>query len=196
MRLLLLLPSVIISFALLMMGCTTVATSGASALYNHNSIEKSMNDQYITFRCYHAIDIESNHFKNANINVATFNHTVLLSGQVPQIEQKMEAEEIVKTVEGVGQVYNWIQVEKPISHLARMKDAWITTEIKAKLIASTDLDSSQVKIVTENKRVFLMGILRPSEARAAVQAASKTAGVKEVVKLFFYLNLSKTPLES
>lgn len=176
-------------------GCTTVATSSVQAVYSHQSIQKSATDQYLTMRAYQAIDIDSDHFKNANINISTFNRVVLLSGQAPTFEQKAEAEQLVKQLEGVGRVYNLITIEKPASQWARLRDVWITAKIKAKLIISNDLDASQVKVVTENQTVFLMGILRPSEARAAVKVASKTEGVQGVVKIFSYLNLSKTPLE-
>ncbi len=188
--------SFLLTLASLLASCTTVATSGASALYNHQSIEKSVNDEYITMRSYQAIDIDSDHFKNANINVSTFNRMVLLSGQAPTAEQKMAAEELVRKIGGIDQVYNWITVEKPASQIARANDVWLTAKIKAKMLASSDLDSSQVKVVTENRRVFLMGILRPQAAKAAVNVASTTSGVEQVVKIFSYLNLSKTPLES
>lgn len=190
-----LLSAFLLTLASFQASCTTVATSSASALYNHQSIERSATDHYLTMRSYQAIDIDSDHFKNANINVSTFNRVVLLSGQAPTAEQKMEAEEIVKKIAGIDQVYNWITIEKPATQMARVNDVWLTTKIKAKLIASSELDSSQVKVVTENRRVFLIGILRPSEARAAVRAASTTSGVEQVVKLFTYLNLGKTPLE-
>ncbi len=175
-------------------GCTTVATSGVQAVYSHQSLQKSANDQYLTMRAYQAVDIESGHFKNANINISTFNNVVLLSGQAPTLSQKIEAEERVKKLEGVGQVYNVITVEKPVSQWVRLGDSWITAKIKSKLIASNDLDAAQVKVITENRTVFLMGFLRPSEARAAVKAASNTDGVQRVVRVFTYLNLSKTPL--
>jgi osmotically-inducible protein OsmY len=180
-------------------GCTSVAgsvaSSGAQALYNHHSLSKSANDQYITLRSYQAIDIDSDHFRNANINVSTFNRVVLLSGQVPDASQKVEAEQLVRKISGIEQIYNLITVEKPTSQLARLNDVWITTKVKAKLLTAADLDAAQIKVVTENSRVFLMGILRPKEARVAVAAASRTAGVHEVVKIFSYLNLSKTPAE-
>jgi len=191
--------ALLFAMAWLFNGCTSVATSvassGAQAIYNRQSISKSATDQYITMRSYQAIDIDSDHFRNANINISTFNRVVLLSGQVPTADQKIEAEQIVRKIAGSEQIYNLIKVDKPSTQLARLQDAWITTKIKAKLLASNELDSSQVKVVTENQTVFLMGILRPSEARVAVNTASKTDGVHEVVKIFSYLNLSKTPAE-
>jgi len=178
-----------------MQSCTTVASTGASAFYNHDSLEKSATDQYITMRAYQAIDIDSDQFKDANVNVATFNRIVLLSGQVPQAWQKSQAEELVKRISGIEKIYNLITVERSSSQLARLHDAWITTKVKSKLFISKDFDASLVKVVTENRTVYLMGIVRPKVARIAVDAASSTDGVVSVVKIFSYLNLSKFPNE-
>jgi len=179
----------------LLQGCTTVASSSAQALYNHHSLEKNATDVYLTLQGYRALDIDSDHFRAANINVATFNRIALLSGQALSAKQRIEAEAIVRKIEGMNQVYNWITLEKPTSLWAHLNDAWLTTKIKAQLLASNGVDASQVKVVTENRTVFLMGTLRPSEARAALTIASTTEGVQQVVKIFSYLNLSKIPLE-
>lgn len=177
-------------------GCTTVATSGAQAIYNHKSIQKSVHDQYITMRANQALDIDSDHFKNANINVSTFNNVVLLTGQVPATWQKIEAEGIVRKIAGKAEVYNWVAIGKPASQWQRIYDTWITTKIKAELIASNELDAAQVKVITENGAVFLMGVLPLSEAREAANIASRTRGVRAVVKVFSYMMISKTPISS
>ncbi len=182
------------SLLFLLSGCVSVATSGASALYNNQSIQKSTHDQYITMRAYQALDIDSDQFKNANINVATFNKVVLLSGQVPESWQKTEAEKIIRKKVGADQVYNLITVAPPATQWTRLQDAWITTKIKTKLLIARDLDATQVKVVTENGTVFLMGILKPTEADVAVNAASSTLGVEAVVKIFSYIKISKTPV--
>lgn len=184
----------IVVLLLLLQGCTTVATSGAQAIYNHKSIQKNIHDQYITMRASQALDIGSQHFKNANVNISTFNNVVLLTGQVPQSWQKIEAERIVRKIAGKAEVYNSLAINKPISHWTRLHDTWITAKIKAKLIASNDLDASQIKVITENGAVFLMGILEPSEAHVAVSTASETSGVQAVIKVFSYMKISKTPL--
>ncbi len=175
-------------------GCMSMATSSAQAVYNHQSIQKNVQDQYITMRAYQALDIDSKQFKNTNINVATLNGVVLLSGQVTKSWQKSEAERVVRKIAGVEDVYNWIQVDKPANQLSRLNDTWLTTKVKTRLIATDEVDASQIKVVTENGTVFLMGMLKPKEANAAAMAASHTPGVKQVVKIFSYIKISKTPV--
>ncbi len=181
---------------LFLAGCTDMATNvavtGAQAVYNQHSLQKQWEDQYISMQAFRALDVDDTRFKNANISIATFNNEVLLAGQTPYAWQRAMAEDRVKQIPDVKRVYNLITVSSPSSPLTRMSDAWITAKIKAKLIASSDVDATQVKVVTENGTVYLMGILLPSEAQAAVDLARTTDGVERVVKVFSYLRISRT----
>lgn len=177
---------------LMQTACLNVASTGAQAVYNHRSLQNTVNDQYITMQAYQNLNVKSHDFKNANVIVSTYNAEVLLAGQVPAAWQKEKAEQIVKTVPDVLRVYNQIEVSSPSSTLTRISDAWITTKVKSKLIASNDLDASQIKVVTENGMVYLMGILKPEEAQAAVDITRETAGVQGVVKIFSYVHISKS----
>jgi osmotically-inducible protein OsmY len=172
-------------------GCADVAMSGAQAVYNRHSIQKNLSDQYITMQAFQALHHKTDKFKNTNIAISTFNSDVLLAGQVPEQWQKAKAEQIVKTIPDVNQVYNLLSISNPSSTLTRISDAWITAKVKAKLLASGDVDATQIKVVTENGTVYLMGILKPEEAQAAVDVASTTDGVESVVKVFWYVKISK-----
>ena len=183
--------------SLLMLGnltltsCMDVATSGAQIVYNHHSIQKNLTDQYKTYHAYQALNYKTRDFRNANITIATFNGDVLLAGQTPTEWQKQKAYNIVKTATNADKIYNFINIASPSSALTRMSDTWITTKVKSKLIASNDLDATQIKVITENGTVYLMGILRPAEAEAAVASASETDGVRSVVKIFSYMSISR-----
>ena len=169
-------------------GCVNVATTGASAVYNRQSMQKSWKDQHTTLRIYQSMNYKTDKFKNANISIATLNGEVLLAGQAPERWQKEQAEKIAKETPDVKRVYNLVSVASPSSPLTKISDTWITAKVKAKLLASDDLDATAIKVVTENSTVYLMGILKPEEADAAVELASTTDGVQSVVKIFSYIN--------
>lgn len=173
-------------------GCMNVATSGMQAVYNRHSIEKNLSDQYISMQAYQKLYVDTKEFKDSNISIATYNGEVLLAGQVPVANQKTQAEAAIKQINDVQEVHNLISVASPSSTLTRMSDAWLTTKVKAKLIASGDVDATQIKVVTENGTVYLMGVLPPEQAEAAVDIASNTDGVASVVKIFSYLRITKT----
>lgn len=174
-----------------LIACTNVAMTSASAVYNRHGIEKNVRDQYLTMQAFKSLKVKSDEFKNANISVATFHDEVLLAGQVPEAWQKEKADAIVKKIPGVLKTYNQLQVGSPSSSLTRVSDAWITAKIKTKMLASDDIDSSQIKVITENGNVYLMGTLLPEEADAAVEMARTTSGVRSVVKVFSYITISK-----
>lgn len=171
--------------------CVNAAFTGAQAVYSRHSIQNSLSDQYIMMKAERSIYIDSNHFQNTNVSVSSFNGIVLISGQVETKAQKIEIENIVKKIPGVKEIHDVVTFSSPASPLTRVSDTWITTKVKTKLIAMNDIDPSQIKVVTENGVVYLMGIVPPEQADIAVDIARKTAGVQSVVKVFSYIRISK-----
>lgn len=174
--------------------CMDVASTGAQVIYNKRSIEKTVTDQYITMQAYKALHFKTKEFKDANVVISTYNGVVLLTGQVPEAWQKTRAEEIVRKIPDIKEIHNLITIQSPSSTLTRVSDAWITSKVKAKLIASDEIDPSQIKVVTENGNVYLMGTVSAADADEAAALASETAGVKSVIKIFDYITISKRPL--
>lgn len=171
-------------------GCLDMATTGAQAVYNRQSLQKNFSDQYTTMQAYKTLNFKTDEFADANITIATFNGEVLLAGQVPQAWQKVSAEKMVRQkLPDVERIYNLIQVGSPSSSLTRISDAWITSKVKAKMLASNDVDATKIKVVTENGTVYLMGLVMQDEADAAVDLARNTDGVQSVVKIFTYLQV-------
>lgn len=175
-----------------LVACSDVAVTGAQMVYNRRSIENNVTDQYRAKRIYQALYLKSDDFNNANITVAVYNNELLLAGQVPEAWQRTKAEELAKKAAAVSEVHNLIAIASPASSLTHMSDAWITTKVKTNLIASSEVDASKVKVVTENGTVYLMGVLPLAEANKAAEIASNTGGVQSVVKVFSYLVSTKT----
>jgi len=183
-------------FSFLLCSCayTTAVSSGASAVYDRHNIQKGVSDQLTSIRTYGTIYVDhKNKYKDTHVSVATFNNVVLLVGQVATEDQKKEIAQFAKEQSDSNEIYNFTTVEKPTSSLIRMSDSWITSKIKAQLIAINDVDPSQIKVVTENGVVYLMGIIPPNQADIAVDVARTTAGVEKVVKIFSYLHVSRKP---
>lgn len=173
-------------------GCAaSVASSGAQAIYNRHNITATLNDQYVTIRAERSLYLNTDRYKDTHVSTSSFNGVVLLAGQTPSAVQRNEIETIVKQIDGVDEVHNVITIAKPASAITRMSDAWITSKIKAKLIAADDIDPSQIKVVTENGTVYLMGIIPHNQADIAVDLARSTDGVQNVVKVFKYLLVSR-----
>jgi osmotically-inducible protein OsmY len=119
-----------------------------------------------------------------DINVASYNRRVLLSGECPKPELIAKAENYCGQVANVRSIHNEIVVAIPTMIAAQSADSLITTKIKTKMFSVRSLPGKNVKVVTEAGVVFLMGIIDRDSADVAANLAASTAGVVRVIKLF------------
>ncbi|HVE43679.1 MAG TPA: BON domain-containing protein [Gammaproteobacteria bacterium] len=178
-----------IILVLLLQGCADMTSSGLQLIYHQHSLKKSLTDQYINFKIFQAFEA-CQCLQHTHISFSTYQGVVVLAGEVPFAWQKMKASALVKQIPEVKKVYNNISLCHTSSLLTRVSDTWITAKIKAQLIISDDLDATQIKVLTENGTVYLIGTLPPEEARAAVDLASHTDGVGKVVRVFSYIHIT------
>lgn len=185
--------TLLIFLTLGLQGCIFVAGAAAGAaaiavVYDHRTIKNSLEDTKIANKIADKIKSNPNFGTESHIEVTVFNRVVLLTGETPQPEWRQQAEEIARSVSGVEKVYNQITIEGPTSSLTRTSDSWITTKIKTEMLATDDLKSSSIKVVTENGVVYLMGIVKREQADVAADIARQISGVQKVVKVFQYTN--------
>src|SRR3990167_4169846 len=167
------------------------AAAGAAAIaivYDHRTIENTLEDAKLTNKIVAKIRHKPALSQDSHIEVTVFNRVVLLTGETPNAEWRTQAEQIANSVPGITRVYNQITIEGPTSSLTRTSDAWITTKVKSEMLATQDLKSGSIKVVTENGTVFLMGIVSQEQANIAVDIARQVSGVQKVVKIFQYTN--------
>ena len=93
-----------------------------------------------------------------------------------------------REVEKVKRVYNEIQLSPVSSLKARSTDTWITSKIKTALVGTQDINTVHVKVITENRTVYLMGLLSKEEGDIAGNVASSVGGVQGVMKLFEFID--------
>jgi len=121
-----------------------------------------------------------------HINATSYNRRVLLTGEVTTPEGKAQIDDIASRVHDVRKVYNEVQVGFPSSMESRANDTYITSQVKARMASAQKFNPLVVKVVTENRVVYLMGIVYPREADDATEIARTTQGVQRVVRLFEY----------
>jgi osmotically-inducible protein OsmY len=193
--------TVLLATLSLLQGCitsavtTSVVSSGAQAAYEHRSLQNTLHDQYITVQIDRAIHWKTDQYQTTSrISISTFNGVVLLTGQVSSQKLHDRLIKIVKSVKGVNKVYNLTTVNNPASTLTQLSDCWITTKIKTRIIAANEIDPNQIKVITENGTVILIGTVFPNQASIATDIARQTYGVQDVIRVFSYLHVSKSPL--
>lgn len=123
-----------------------------------------------------------------HVSVTCFNRRVLLTGEVPSEASRSEIETIVTGVSNVKAVSNELVVSDINGIASRTSDSLTTSDVKFRFINNGSFNANQVKVVTENGTVFLMGTLHRKQAAFAAELASTTNGVKRVVMVFDYLD--------
>lgn len=122
--------------------------------------------------------------ERVHINITSYNRQVLLSGEVPNEQDKQLAEQVVSRIENVRAIVNELAVLGQSTLTQRSSDALVTGRVKSNLIDARDISSSAFKVVTERGVVFLMGRVTAREADRATDLARRSSGVQKVVRLF------------
>jgi osmotically-inducible protein OsmY len=124
--------------------------------------------------------------KDGHLGVTSFRGVVLLTGQVRDEASKALASEVLSGIPEVKTVYNELTISGPTALLARSADAVVTSKVKARLLANEAVRGLEIKVVTENGTVYLLGTVTRTEAEAATAAARAVGGVERVVRIFEY----------
>lgn len=124
-------------------------------------------------------------FKNqTRISSNSYNGTVVLMGQASTEQLRRQFESRVRDLKGVTQVHNQVRVKTPLTISEISNDSWITTKVKSSLLANAELNGVKIKVITEDKEVFLLGYVSAEHADIAVELARNISGVKQVIRAF------------
>ncbi len=178
-------------------GCFPVIAGGIAAgaltVDDRRTLGAQTEDKAILLKAEGRI---SERFGNrANVNVTSFNRKVLLTGEVPDVVAKVDAERIAGGVENVASIVNELQVAGASSIGARTNDAILTGKVKGNFVDDKELLANAFKVVTEAGVVYLMGLVTREEGDRAAQVAARTSGVKQVVKVFEYVAVAPRKAE-
>ncbi|WP_276895501.1 division/outer membrane stress-associated lipid-binding lipoprotein [Frischella perrara] len=182
----------VVTGILMLQGCVA-AVIGAGAgvakiASDPRTAGKQVDDTAIDSKISLKIKNESDYFKGSRIVVSSYNGNVLLIGQASSQSVIDRVVELANGVDSVEKIYNQIRIGNIISAGTMTNDAWITTNIKTKLIANKNTKARDIKVITENGEVFLLGIVTRDEGHTAGDIASRVSGVKLVTKIFTYLD--------
>lgn len=177
---------------LLLQGCITTAVVTGAAVASKvatdpRSTGTQVDDEILEEKVAYNLNNDAQLKEEARINVVVYNGKVLLIGQVPNFTAAETARNIAAGVDGVKEVVNEIRTGNIINASQIAMDSWITTTIKSKLLLNSEVKTTEVKVITEDGEVFLLGKLSQSQADAAAEVARNVRGVKKVVKVINYV---------
>lgn len=175
-------------------GCVTAVVGGAAvgalAVADRRSVGIQTEDEAIEWKASARVDEAVK--EKTHINYTSFNRKVLITGEVPSEQIKQQVGEIVGKIENVQGTWNELVVAPTSSLSARSNDSFITSKVKARFVDANRFYANHVKVVTENGVSFLLGIVNEREAKAAIQVARTTDGVRKVVNVMEVVSEAET----
>jgi hyperosmotically inducible protein len=168
----------LLSAALALGGCASTATQ--------RSAGETIDDGVLTGKVKAAL-IDNDIVEAGEVNVTSYRGVVQLSGFVDSNEEKAQATEAAKSVEGVKEVHNDLKVQGQGTKVADrsagdvVDDSAITASVKTALIGDELTKGSQINVETRDGVVQLAGFVNTDAERdRATQVARDVTGVKDV----------------
>lgn len=127
----------------------------------------------------------------AHINISAYNGAVLVTGEAATAELRNKIISLIRVVDNVKRVYNNVVIAYPSDVNSRANDVQMTEKITAALTQIRTLpnfDSSQVRVITENAVVYLMGLVHREEGAVVINVARHQPDVKQIITVFEYLD--------
>lgn len=172
--------------------CAPVIVAGgataAVAATDRRTVGALVDDNAIELKARKALNSDPEIGDEVHVNITSLNGIVLLTGETTTAGLRDRVLGLVRDIPGIRSVVNEIRVAEPRAFAYTTHDGWITGKVKAKLLGDKNIPGRQVKVVTENSVVYLMGLVTQKEGELAAEAARTVSGIHRVVKLFEYLD--------
>ena len=173
--------------------CTQVlvggAASGGMILVQERTPEQAAKDIVTKTKIEEAFFSTNYDDIFSKIKVIVFEGRVLLVGTVKNESFKNTAVSIVRKIDEVKEVADYIVVGKE-SVIDYLKDARISLEFRAKLLTDKNISEVNYSSTTENRILYIIGVSQNQEELDTVLShASNVAGVKKIINLVIDKNL-------
>jgi osmotically-inducible protein OsmY len=172
--------------------CAPIIVAGgataAVAATDRRTVGALVDDKAIELKARKALNSDPDIGDEVHVNINSLNGIVLLTGETTTAELRDRVLGLVRDIPGIRSVVNEVRIAEPRAFAYTTNDGWITGKVKAKLLGTESLPSNQIKVVTENSVVYLMGLVTQKEGELAAEATRTVGGINRVVKLFEYLD--------
>ena len=116
------------------------------------------------------------------VNVTVVENRVLLTGVVPNQEDKDEASRLSWMGENVTEVLNELQVTGSTGIVDAARDTWVTTQLRAKMVGDKQIVDINYSLDCVNGTVYLFGIGQSqAEVERVIDYARAMTNVRHVV---------------
>lgn len=183
-------------------GCATnYLTNSTEGTYGVPVTERTIPQRLLDRSIEHTAKVniyglQENLQQNSRISIDSFYSEVLLTGEVPSEEIKTEIEQVVSSMPDVRRVYNEMRVSVAKGYSSNVHDSYITSKLVAKVAPSKNIKTSQIKTVTTDGIVYIMGRMTPAQQNMLIEMANNTVGITELVLLTTLIDQAGKPLSN
>ena len=178
-------PFLLLIVILNLQSCAAPIIGGVGAIaFTSSAQEKglgtSINDKVIFVKLRNAI-YDWNPSVSENVSISVDNGSILVTGKLKNIDTKVQLTKIIWEINGVKEVNNKVQISEINNFKNIAKDLASLGEIKARLMASTKLNSLNFSIDVVNNIAYISGVASSEEEISIVtQIAQEARFIKEV----------------
>lgn len=198
-RRLIAMPAMVILAGLSLAGCSFWgaaaggAAVGATAAQTEKGFRRSVADTEIRL-AINNLWFQADEQMYRKVNLQVQEQRVLLSGNVPQPDQRVEAVRLAWQAPGVREVINEIEVNDTSSLSNAARDSWISTQLETTLLFDKEVSSINYSVETVNQSIFLMGVAQSQEELDRVIGHAKD--ISYVRRVVSYVLLKDDPARS
>ena len=116
---------------------------------------------------------------------------VLLTGNVPRPQDRIDVARVVWQTKGVREVLNELEIKDRSTLGDYAKDVWITTQLQIKLMGDATIYNINYSVDTLNGVVYLFGIAQDEKELNRVTGHART--IKGVVKVISHVVFKDDP---
>ena len=175
--------------------CAAPIIGGVGAVAISSSAQEkgfgtSINDKVIYLKLRNAI-YEWNTSVSQNISISVDSGSVLVTGQLKNVDAKINLTKVIWEINGVKEVNNKVQISETSNLKNIAKDLASLGEIRARLMASKKLNSLNFSIDVVNNVAYISGIASSEEEVAIVSQIAQEARFIKEVQNFVKVNKDK-----
>lgn len=178
---------------IILQSCSSMLALGTAAFIttttwnDPRTIGTQLDDKILETYITHTLNKNQQIKKKTRIINTVYQGNVLLTGQSSSLVLSEKAIQIITHIHGTKKIYNAIRKKSPISLQTIFFDIWISNQIRLNLLIHKNIYTANIKVITEDKEVFLLGHLTHEEGKYAEKIANTTYGVKNVFIVFTYV---------
>ena len=175
--------------------CAAPIIGGVGAVALSSSAQEkgfgtSINDKVIYLKLRNAI-YEWNSSVSQKISISVDGGSILVTGQLKNVDEKINLTKVIWEVNGVKEVNNKVQISETSNLKNIAKDLASLGEIRARLMASKKLNSLNFSIDVVNNIAYISGIASSEEEVAIVSQIAQQARFIKEVQNFVKVNKDK-----